>query len=412
MMIEPKFPDNETERQLAVERYEILDTLPEGCFDDITALVAEVSKAPISLITLLDHDRNYLKSHHGVPFSESPRNISFCGHAINSTDEIMIVEDARLDERFSDNPLVTDFNAIFYAGVPLCSPDGYKLGTLCIFDHQPRKLSARTTSLLLKMAKQIEQLLDLRLKNSLLLSTKNQLENHNEELAEFARAISHDIKSPLSSLLYLTDALIENSASTKQSDLSHSLRRIKSSATSLAEYADDLLEYYLSSEMNHGDVQQTDMNDLFRDVQLLCGSSAETVIGFSTDLDILPINKAGITQILLNLITNSTKYTDKEKTEIQVACTTDEKSICFTVTDNGIGIPLDKLDDIFELFQTTGDIDKNGNIGTGIGLTTVKRVISSMGGDIWVTSKIGKGSTFTFTLPKVADQWDDTRKAA
>lgn len=134
-MIEPTFPKNEQERQLAVERYEILDTLPETCFDDITALICDISGAPISLITMLDRDRNYLKSHHGVPFTESPRNISFCGHAINSGDEIMIVEDARLDERFHDNPLVSEFNAIFYAGVPLQTPDGYKLGTLCIYDQ-------------------------------------------------------------------------------------------------------------------------------------------------------------------------------------------------------------------------------------------------------------------------------------
>ena len=121
-MIAPDFPDNEIQRQTAVEKYMLLDTLPEDCYDNITALMAYVCETPISLVTLLDKKRNFLKSHHGIPFNEFPREISFCGHAINSDDMITIVEDARLDKRFVDNPLVTEYQAIFYAGVPLIDP--------------------------------------------------------------------------------------------------------------------------------------------------------------------------------------------------------------------------------------------------------------------------------------------------
>ena len=412
VMIEPKFPENEEQRQLAVERYEILDTLPEACFDDITSLISDISGAPISLITMLDHDRNYLKSHHGVPFSESPRSISFCGHAINSADEIMIVEDARLDERFCDNPLVSEFKAIFYAGVPLQTPDGYKLGTLCLYDHEPRKLSEQTISILIKMARQIEQLLDLRIKNSLLLSTKNQLEYHNEELSEFARAISHDIKSPLTNLLYLTDALAEGSGLTDESELKHSLNKIRKSAQSLAEYADDLLSYYLAGDANRDQTETTDIEDIFREVRLLCGSSADIVMSFSTDCQSVTLNKVTISQILLNLVSNATKYSDKENTEIQVSCTQEGSNICFAVTDNGMGIPLDQLDDMFELFKTTGNVDRNGSTGTGIGLSTVKRVIDSMGGEIWVSSTVGEGSTFTFKLPIPSAKSETIKRAA
>ncbi len=411
-MIEPKTPENEQQRQLAVERYEILDTLPEACFDDITALISDISGAPISLITMLDRDRNYLKSHHGVPFSESPRNISFCGHAINSDDEILIIKDARLDDRFHDNPLVSEFDAIFYAGVPLQTPDGFKLGTLCIYDHKPRQLSEQTVSIMLRMARQIEQLLDLRLKNSLLLSTKNQLENHNEELSEFARVISHDIKSPLTNLLYLTDALIEDAESTQGSQLSDSLVRIKNSATCLAEYADELLDYYLSGDANRDHTEQTDISELFREVQLLCGSRAQTSIRFSTECESAALNKASICQILLNLVCNAIKYSDKEQTEIKIHCAQKGDNISFSVTDNGMGIPLGKLDDIFELFRTTSNVDRDGHSGTGLGLNTVKRVIDGLGGEIWVTSTIGTGSKFTFTIPLAQCQWGQNRKAA
>jgi len=129
-MIIPEFPQNEEERLKAVKQYNLLDTLPEEDFDNITNLVATLCDVPISLITLLDTDRNFLKSHHGVPFNESPREISFCGHAILSNKDIFIIEDARLDDRFHDNPLVKEFQAIFYAGVPLLNPKGHKLGCL------------------------------------------------------------------------------------------------------------------------------------------------------------------------------------------------------------------------------------------------------------------------------------------
>ncbi|GAL77170.1 two-component hybrid sensor and regulator [Algibacter lectus] len=139
-MIAPDFPKNERERLAQINRYKLLDTLPESDFDNITSLVATICEVPISLITLLDSDRNFLKSHHGIDIQESPRNISFCGHAILQ-DDIFIVEDAREDIRFKDNPLVTGVNAIFYAGVPLITKEGLALGTLCIYDHVPRKLT-------------------------------------------------------------------------------------------------------------------------------------------------------------------------------------------------------------------------------------------------------------------------------
>lgn len=99
-MQSPKLPSNERLRLDKLSEYKLLDTLPEEEFDNITSLVATICDAPVSLITLLDKDRNFFKSHHGIPFRESPRDISFCGHAILGNDPIFIINDARLDERF------------------------------------------------------------------------------------------------------------------------------------------------------------------------------------------------------------------------------------------------------------------------------------------------------------------------
>ena len=131
-MIAPPFPVDEEQRLAAVRSYNLLDTLPEKDFDNITAVTAVICDVPISLVTLVDVDRNFLKSHYGIPFNESPRNTSFCGHAILDEKSIFIIEDARIDPRFKDNPLVRDLKAIFYAGVRLINSEGYPLGTLCV----------------------------------------------------------------------------------------------------------------------------------------------------------------------------------------------------------------------------------------------------------------------------------------
>src|SRR5690606_13470291 len=158
----PKFPNDEAERLAELKKYNLLDTLSENDFDNITTLVATICDVPVSLITLLDSDRNFFKSHFGLDFNQSPRNISFCAHAILQNEEIFIVEDATKDERFMDNPLVNEAKAIFYAGVPLMNSAGFKLGTLCVFDHKPRILSEVQITALKSLAKQVVILFELR----------------------------------------------------------------------------------------------------------------------------------------------------------------------------------------------------------------------------------------------------------
>ncbi|MEP1855902.1 GAF domain-containing protein, partial [Nonlabens ulvanivorans] len=185
-MIAPPIPKDEIQRQAAVEKYKLLDTMPEENYDNITSIISSICEAPISLITLVDKDRNFLKSRQGVDLSESPRDISFCGHAIVSEEDIMIVPDAREDERFKDNPLVEGLKAIFYAGVPLVDVNGYKLGTLCVYDHKPRVLTGHQISALKAMAKQVMSLFEERFKTFELDRLGNILKERNDELKDFA----------------------------------------------------------------------------------------------------------------------------------------------------------------------------------------------------------------------------------
>src|SRR6185295_4780100 len=134
-------PPHESERLGALQRYEVLDTEPEQRFDDLTLLASHICETPIALITLVDAERQWFKSRVGLTTTQTPRAISFCGHAILK-DDVMVVPDVSADPRFADNPLVTgEPHARFYAGAPLVSPGGQALGTLCVIDRVPRDLT-------------------------------------------------------------------------------------------------------------------------------------------------------------------------------------------------------------------------------------------------------------------------------
>jgi anti-sigma regulatory factor (Ser/Thr protein kinase) len=156
-------PIDEAKRLAALRRYRILDTDPEQAFDDLTLLASHICGTPIALISLIDENRQWFKSRVGLSVTETARDVSFCNHAIQRPDELMIVPNALDDARFANNPLVTgDEHVRFYAGAPLLTTDGYALGALCVVDRVPRQLTDEQLRALDALRHQTEAQLELR----------------------------------------------------------------------------------------------------------------------------------------------------------------------------------------------------------------------------------------------------------
>jgi len=156
-MLAPPTPSNETRRLETLRGLKLLDTPPEERFDRVTRLARQIFSTPIALVSLVDADRQWFKSAQGLDAPETPRNVSFCGHAILD-DKIMVVNDAAEDQRFCDNPLVCDDpNIRFYAGYPLSAPDGSRVGTLCVIDRVPREISGEQAQLLRELGRMVEE---------------------------------------------------------------------------------------------------------------------------------------------------------------------------------------------------------------------------------------------------------------
>ena len=181
-------PANEEQRIAAVRRYDVLDTPPDGAFDRVTKLAARHFKVPVSIVSIVDTDRIWFKSHHGLDVEEIGRDPGLCASAILS-EEPWVVENAAVDPRAMANPLVAgEMGLRFYAGAPLITQDGFRLGTLCVIDQRPREFSDEDAAILTDLAAVVMDELELRLSARATVDTESALRGQAELMARQLQA--------------------------------------------------------------------------------------------------------------------------------------------------------------------------------------------------------------------------------
>ncbi|MGY5846725.1 sensor histidine kinase [Salegentibacter sp. HM20] len=404
IMLKPAIPMNELQRLQSLEELNILNTPPEAEFDNITRLASFICKTPIAFVSLVGKDKQFMKSRFGSEMCESDREISFCSHAILEPNKLMEVKDARLDDRFKENPFVTapKDSIIYYAGIPLLDPDGMALGTLCVIDHKPNELSQEQEEALGILARQVENLLDLRRKNLILEKIKKELDSHNAKLKDFAGVVSHDMKMPLANMIITADILKAKYGDKLGEEGKKYIANLKNAGLNLSHYISGILEHYESDSLATSAFEEFDLHDMLEDIIDMLSISEDCEIDFPESNHIIFSNRSALEQIFLNLLSNSLKYNDSKKIKISISFREDAGAYYFTLSDNGIGIPADKQQKIFKLFTTLAVTDRHGNRGNGIGLSTVKRLVENLGGTIQVNSEVGKGTSFLFSVKRQA----------
>lgn len=410
-MIEPEPPDDEDARLRALERYEILDTLPEQVYDDLVALAAHIMGTPIALVSLVDADRQWFKARLGLDAPQTPRSVSFCGHAVEASSRL-VVSDARLDERFHDNPLVTsEPNVIFYAGAPITSPEGHTLGTLCVIDHEPRDVTEHALQMLDALAREVASQLELRYRLRRGEELTRELEAAREEAVRADRAkstflatMSHELRTPLNSILGFTRVLLKNPRDALNDRELDYLDRIQRNGMHLLTLIQGVLDIAkIESETTELELEPIDPVAIVRDVAAsLEGLASATKTALSVDapadVDHVTADPAATTQVLVNLIGNALEFAAGGRVQVRVVTAGSSAPLRVDVVDDGPGIPEDALDAVFEAFHQVDGSTARSHPGSGLGLAIARRLCEAQGFSLQVVSEVGRGSIFWIAL--------------
>lgn len=432
----------------------ILDTPPEAEFDDLVALAAEICNTPISLISLIDSERQWFKAAVGLNASETSITSSFCAHAI-ANEGLFFVLDATQDQRFDQNPLVLGSPHIrFYAGIPLYAGDHVAVGTLCVIDTVPRILTASQTKALTILSHQVQARLELRAErkkqakeanarrelNSRLEASNATLREANEKLEqlfieveqtrvqhmtdesemrklseldrvknEYVAMVSHELRAPLTSVRGAL-GLLSAGLVPPQTDKGKKLFQIAlTNLDRMIRLVNDALDLErITSGTNSIQIQRCSLEQLVK-------QAVDTMMPIAVELNVTVVATAmteiddpllcfegdadKILQVLINLLSNAIKFSP-HGARVVVSIEALAEQLTLRISDEGRGIPADQLETVFERFRQVEQSDARRLRGTGLGLAICRAIVEQHGGTIWAARNPRKGTSFFVTIPR------------
>ncbi|MBA3850036.1 MAG: hypothetical protein C0502_08575 [Opitutus sp.] len=414
-------PANESARLAALRSYAILDTPPEREYDDLVALAAEICGTPLAFISLIGESRQWFKAAFGATDRETPRETSFCAHAICAGEGLLVVPDATADPRFAGYANVTGTPGIrFYAGAPLVTAEGFALGTLCVVDLEPRQLTAAQAQALLVLRRHVVNALELRRALNTqhsaiaaLHAAQGELERQRasavaamEAKSRFLATMSHEIRTPLNAVVGMTELLALSSLTPPQAE---AVEIIRTSSQLLLRLVSDILDL-AKIESGRLELEEAPFSPaacVDQAVRLVRPAAGAKALALHVHLaPELPARVNGdvtrVTQILVNLLGNAVKFTSTGHIDLTVGtrarANPAEIELQFAITDTGIGIHAGQLARLFQEFSQAEASTTRHYGGTGLGLAISQRLAQLHGGLVRVESTPGEGSTFTLVI--------------
>ncbi|MFY8106894.1 MAG: GAF domain-containing sensor histidine kinase [Elstera sp.] len=396
----PPIPPNEAARLEELHNFCALDTDDDPRLDHLVQLATRLLECPIALVSLLDSDRQWFKAKIGLETKEMPRRIAFCAYAILD-DDVMIVEDALVDPRFVGNPLVSDPPYIrFYAGAPLISETGFRLGTLCVIDQRPRTFSDAQRSLLKELAQMAVDTLDL---HRIIQQTRQD----NLTRTRFLSSLSHELRTPLNAIMGFSEMILLQSPTDRVADYA---RAIHQGGTGLLQLVDDILDY---GQIEAGErplrLEALDLDGAIlaavRQVRPLADRRRVSLKLALPTLLTVRADASALDQVLVHLLENALKFTRPNGT-VKVAAQKaeawgEEAWANLTIADTGIGISPETLAKLGDPFLRPDSALTSSERGAGLGIALSRRLLQAMGGSVAFTSKPDHGTRVTLRLKLV-----------
>ncbi len=399
-------------RLAALERTGLLDSPVEDTFDRFTRLASRFLGCPVSLVSLVDKNRQFFKSQIGLPAEmakkrETPLSHSFCQHVVRGGCPLQI-SDAREDERVRENLAIPELGVIAYLGVPIIADDGLILGSFCVIDGRPREWTEEDLAVLLDLGQALAAEIRLRERTNLLLLNLREREAAEQGREQMLHMLVHDMRTPAGIILSTLDLLdLSQVSDPEQSEL---LSMARKAAEDLLEMIGQMLEVHRLREGKPVlQLAETSVADLLRETFLQMQPMVESrdqklrvVYPAEGNLQ-LPLDRRLMARVLLNLATNASKYSPHGASILLQAETLPER-LRFIVEDNGPGIPKEERATLFNAHSRGSLGQKRAGDSFGLGLAFCRLAVEAHGGSIWVEDRPGGGSKFIAQLPLVLQE--------
>ena len=392
------FPHNELERLQALRSLDVLDTGLDPALQSIVEMAGDIAGTPISLISLVDSDRQWFKANMGLDAAETPRDVSFCTHSILQ-DGIFEIENATEDSRFRHNPLVTGGPGIqFYAGAPLRTTTGYNIGTLCVIDRKPGQLSEEARRALTRLA-------DLTVRT---IELTHKAEARVEEKSLDVSRLAHEIRTPLNHIVGFANlARHQLDSGGKAEKIADYLALIQEGGEHLNRIVERILSAGEESRPEELACQPVAAGELASHVAINFAQALEETrqrIEFSgpeTEI-MVDADPTALRQVLSNLVSNASKYAPDETTiRVGVRVSKRRAVAALEVSDEGPGMPEQVLRQLGREFVRSDSARESDVPGTGLGLHIVKRLVEEMGGQLHIENPPRGGCRAIVYMPLI-----------